>query len=76
MLYLCFGGRSDLAGLDARCRRGFDQGRDDDNAHVQRNGRRELQGTQPLMRQPRRARRERIEIKHDERSRKAGTGGV
>jgi hypothetical protein len=44
---------------------------------VQRNRRRELrERTQPPRRQPRRARRERVEMKHDERSRKADTEGT
>ena len=44
---------------------------------VQRRRRCELgERTQPPMRQPRRARRERVEIKHDERSRKADTEGT
>ena len=44
---------------------------------MQRSRRRELrQRTQPPMRQPRRARRERVEMKHDERTRKADTEEV
>ena len=45
--------------------------------NVQRSRRRELgERTQSPMRQPRRARRERVEMKHDERSRKADTEGL
>ena len=71
MPHLCslFGGRSDSANADGRCRRGLDQGRDDDHeGRVQHRRRRELsERTHPPMRQPRRARRERVEMKHDER---------
>ena len=76
MLHLCFGGLSDLARLGARRRRGLDQDRDDDKAHVERNRRRELWRPQPLIRQPRRTRRERVEIKHAGRYRKADTAGA
>ena len=58
--------------------RGLDQSGDDDKGgQVQRSRQRELgERTQPPMRQPRRARRERVEMKHDERSRKADTDGA
>ena len=65
------------ANVDARCRRGPDHSRDDDKGDVQRSRRRELgECTQPPMRQPRRPRRERVEMKHDERSRKGDTEGT
>jgi hypothetical protein len=74
VLDLLVDGRSGTAGLDARRRRGLDQRRDDDSAHVQRYRRCDLWRTQ-LMRQPRSARRERVEMKHDQRCRKADTVG-
>ena len=74
---LLAGDRFGPATVDARCRPGRDQCRSDHNGQVQRSRRRQLgQRTQPRTRQPRRARRERVEIKHDERSRKAGTEGT
>ena len=77
MCRTCCSGAVRSAGLDDRCRRGLDQSRDDDNARVQCNRRRKLrQRTQPPMRQPRRARRERVKMKHDQRSRKSDAEGA
>ena len=61
------------ARIDPWRRRG-DQSRDDDKAHVQRSRCRDLgQGREAPVRQPRRARRERVEMEHDETTGKPDT---
>ena len=75
MPHFFFNGGNAPAGLNPRCRRRLDQSRNDDNGHVQRRRHRDLPRTQPSVRKARCARRERVEMKHDQGSRKGSATG-